>query len=1174
MFDIQYPFGLSETTRKAFYPIFAACSTNKIAGETFHIDPVSPHVYNEPNFTMMIYRPSTMGAYMKHPDSPSHVWQCVQLLLLGCILATTSLAQTVSYEPIQLASDPALSPDGKTLAFTWRGDIWLVPTNGGIARQLTQHPASDRQPTFSPDGSEIAFTSNREAGWQVYVMPVGGGVPQQRTFHTEGYTLEEWFPSGDAFLASGSRDHFWRHAQRFFQVARRERVAEKLLFDAYGRNGTLSPDERYLLFTREGISWWRKGYRGSRASQIWLYDFETQEFRKLIHRDTGSRWPLWKPDKTGFYYVGAQSGSFNLWEHNLETGEERQWTYFQDDSVVFPCISRDGSTLVFRYLFDFYRFQPGKDETPKRIEIWNAGDSLTPPMERRKFDKATDFTVSEDGLEIAFIAGGDLWVMDTELREPQQITSTPEEEEDPAFSPDGDAIYFVSDQGGQSDIWRVERSDPELYWWLNETFEFKQLTQDVEVDTHIRFSPDGTQFAFVKGLGDLWVMKPDGKDARRILESNNHPDYDWSPDGKWIVYQVYDNDFNRDIWVLPTDGSAPPVNISRHPYNEFGPVWSPNGKLIAFIGERLDRDRDIFYVWLQEKDDEQTKRERTLEKALEKMNKARKRVEKESKKENKEEEEKDEEKCKTNEEKDSEEKKEEKNLPEVIIDFERIHERIRRIAIPDSTEGQLFWSHDSRKLAFTATIDGKRGIYTVEIPDELKPKLLTTTVGSYPIWLKEGNQIIWLSGGVPASVSSGGKETKYPFNVKQEVDRKARYAAAFDLAWRTMRDRYYDERLGNRNWDAIRRKYADMAAEAVDPESFGMLLNLMLGELNGSHLGFSPSQRSYRPPAQGWNIATAHLGVRFEPDYKGPGWKIKEILPRGPADKEKNAIRPGEVILSVDGVNVDPAMDPSQVLNGVLDRDISLRIQGAGDETREVNLRPISYGAARGLLYEKWLRDNRQKIDKASDGSLGYVHIRGMSWPSFRKFEQELYAVGAGKDGLIIDVRENGGGFTADHLLTILTQPTHAITVPRDGGPGYPQDRRVYATWNKPIAVLCNQNSFSNAEIFSHAIKTLKRGHLIGVPTAGGVISTGRKRIMDVGYLRVPFRGWFVLPTGEDMELNGAIPDFIVWNRPGQIPQGEDAQLDKAIEVLLNDVETWKTQPRPTLRKASERIGE
>jgi tricorn protease len=294
-------------------------------------------------------------------------------------------------------------------------------------------------------------------------------------------------------------------------------------------------------------------------------------------------------------------------------------------------------------------------------------------------------------------------------------------------------------------------------------------------------------------------------------------------------------------------------------------------------------------------------------------------------------------------------------------------------------------------------------------------------------------------------------------------------------------------------------------------------------------------------------------------------------LPNGPAESEKSRIEPGEIIHSIDGVNVDPGMDLTEVLNGSLDRDIHLSIENTGGERRQVDLRPVSYGAVQSLLYEKWIRDNRAKVDEASNETLGYVHISGMNWPSFQKLERELYAEGAGKKGLIIDVRNNGGGFTTDHLLTMLCQPSHAITVPRGGGPGYPEDRRVYATWSKPIVVLCNQNSFSNAEIFSHAIKTLKRGKVVGVPTAGGVISTGGTQVMDVGFLRLPFRGWYVLGTGEDMELNGAVPHHIVWNKPGEMPRGKDAQLNKAVRVLLKDVKTWESRPRPQLRKATER---
>src|SRR5947209_6620620 len=255
-----------------------------------------------------------------------------------------------------------------------------------------------------------------------------------------------------------------------------------------------------------------------------------------------------------------------------------------------------------------------------------------------------------------------------------------------------------------------------------------------------------------------------------------------------------------------------------------------------------------------------------------------------------------------------------------------------------------------------------------------------------------------------------------------------------------------------------------------------------------------------------------------------------------------------------------------------MDRDVILTVKDAAGKERDVTGRPISFVLARSLLYEKWLKDNRKRVEEASKGKLGYLHISAMDMRSFNRFEEELYNAGAGKDGLVIDVRENGGGSTTDHLLTALTQPVHALTIPRGGAPGYPQDRKVYATWTKPIVVLCNQNSFSNAEIFSHAIKTLKRGQLVGVPTAGGVISTGGTAIMDVGFLRMPFRGWFLVNDGADMELNGAVPHHVVWPQPGQLPRGQDAQMEKAVAVLLQDVKAWKDRPQPKLKKASERV--
>jgi tricorn protease len=1010
----------------------------------------------------------------------------------------------VAAEPVKLPNDPALSPDGSQVLFAWRGDLWRVPVAGGSALRLTNHPADERSPQLSPDGTQLAFTSDRTGKRQIYVMPATGGEPKQITFHTEGTNLEDWYPTGDAVLASGTRDHYWRtgSAMRFFRVELNRRTAERALFDDYCHDGQLSPDGKRLLFGREGELWWRKGYTGSRAGQIWLFDVERQKLDLVRKESQESKWPLWKPDGSGFYFVtGERCG--NLAEFAFADKSVKMLTTFDDDSVVFPAISRDGRTIVFRRLFDLYVFRPGTGQPPQPLAIEATDDAHADPILRRTLSQATEVAFTSDGLELAFVAGGDIWVMDTELKEPRQVTHTPEHERDPVFSPDDKRLAFVSSPKGQTDIWVAERANAERDWWQNDEFTLKPLTNDVVREQSPQWSPDGYSLAFVKDRGELWVMTAQGERPRRLVAGFDAPRYEFSPDGDWIAYSGMDNDFNSEIWIADVSGKKPPVNVSRHPDNDYAPHWSPDGKLLAFTGRRSEDETDIYYLWLSEKDDDLSRRERKLESAAEKIRKVRKPG-------SSPEGEKAGEKVDPNKPTDAlKPDRPGPKLPEVAIDFDRMHERLHRIPISDSVESDLFWSFDGKKLAFAATIDGKRGTYTVEFPDSLTPKLLVQSTGGQARWVKQGNAIGWLSSNVPTTVTAAGAATAHGFAAFQTVDRRERYRSGFDECWKTMRDYWYDPKLGNRDWDAIRTKYSTVAAGVTDDDAFRDVVSLMLGELNGSHLGFTPN---FNPrPGNDWTETTAHLGVRFDPSFAGPGLKIRDVLPDSPADHQQSQLNVGEIIEQIDGVAVARDYDLTQILNGRLDRDLKLTVRDSNSKTRTVLLRPFAYSLAVSRLYESWMDHNRDVTEKLSDGKLGYLHIQAMNTFSLLRFEQELYEVGYGKDGLIIDVRDNGGGSTTDHLLTCLTQPVHAITVPRGGGPGYPQDRKHFATWNKPIVVLCNQNSFSNAEIFSHAIKTLKRGRLAGVPTAGGVISTGATSIMDLGTLRLP--SWAMAET-------------------------------------------------------------
>ena len=1085
---------------------------------------------------------------------------------------------------VKLASQPALSPSGDRLVFVWQDDLWIVKGTGGRARRLTFSDSSESQPKFSPDGQQIAFVSNRTGSNQVFVMPIAGGSPEQLTFHTGGFSLEQWLDDGEHLLVKARRDHFWRRPDRLFMLPVKANAKPKLVFDDYATWGRVSKDGKRLVFTREGTKWWRKEYRGSQSSQIWTRELETGEFKAQVMEETAGREPLWLPDGKTVLFVSNRTGDFQLWKLDTETGAQSQLTEFDNDSVVQPTISADGQVVVFRHLFDFYRFEPGSGERPKKIRIVVRGDDEPDPLVRDWVSTGSQAAFTSDGLEIAMIAGGDLWVMDTELREPRRVTASAELESDPVFSADGNQLYFVSESEGQSDIWSAKRRDETKYWWLNEEFELSRLTNDSDVEDGLKLSPDGKSLAYIKGRGDLWLRQLEDGSERRILQSWNAPSFSFSSDSQWITYSVSDNDFNRDVWILNLEEGSTPVNVSRHPDNEGAPVWSPDGRIIAFTGRRIGTEVDIYFVYVGKEQDETTSRDRKMRAAIEKMQKQRKSPPAPTSSDKPESDPKDKpaadegENGKAGEaESPGKQLNAEAKKTGLELDLEDIHLRLRRVSIPDTSEGSLFWSPDSKTLAFSAAVDGQRGIYTIKPDESLRPTLLTTTVGNAPVWLKDGNQIVWLVSGVPSSLSASSKQNKsYSFRVRHDYDRRDKYQAAFEMSWREMRDNFYDGNLNHRNWDEVRRKYEPMAREAVDVATLGTVINLMLGELNGSHLGFYPGGRRSAGSSSGsssWNEETAHFGLRFEEDFKGPGLKVRDVIHGSPADLDRSRIEAGEIVLAVNGQEVDPGMNLPDVLNGLLDQEYLLKVQGADAEVREVSIRPISFSAARSLLYEHWIRHNQKWVEEKSGGKLGYLHIQGMNMTSFYRFEQDLYAVGAGKEGLVIDVRENGGGSTTDHLLTALTQPVHAITKPRGGGEGYPHDRKIYASWNKPIIVLCNQNSFSNAEIFSHAIKSLGRGQVVGVPTAGGVISTGGTSIMDLGFLRMPFRGWYLVDDGEDMELNGAVPHHVLWPQPGQMPAGTDIQLEKAIEELMQDVEKWQAEKRPTLLKASDREG-
>jgi tricorn protease len=1076
----------------------------------------------------------------------------VSLVLINCGKA----------EQVKLVSAINLTPDGERVVFSWRGDVWSGPSIGGSITRLTAHPAAEGFPCVSSDGKSIAFTSNRTGSEQTYRMPLDGGQPTQLTFHSEGTRPIGFTADNQSLFVTGRRDHWFRWDTRYFTIsATAAQSGEQLSFDAYGAMAALSPDGKSVLFTREGMTWSRKGYTGSKASQIWLKRLDEQGYERLVGDDSDDcRYPVWAPDGESFYYASEADGTRNIWTYRIKSQKRKQLTKFEDDGVVNPSLSEDGVTMVFRRLFDIYRFDPTKNKSPEIVELEYDGDLFLQDKIERTLTKATQVAFSSSAKVMAFIAGGDIWVMDTLLKEPVQVTKTPAWETDLVFTKDGKSLYYIGQVDGQVDVMSARRGDPNKPWWRNEQFKFETVTDDDVTEDDLSISPKGTYLTYSRSRDGLWVLPLKQEDAkpRKLVNTWSGISYDWAPDEHWLVYSAADDNFNYDVFVLNVDDPKEVINISRHPDNEGSPVWSKDGKTIAFIGRRIDDEVDIYYVPLVDSLHEQTKRDITLKNAL-KINSEVMEVENND--------------IAIADQKPTDPKKVEKpaiaNQPSLSLDLVNIHRRLRRVTIPNVSESGLIWSPDSKTLMFNAEIGGKEGIFAISPYGSTSPRLVLPVKATVVDWRQSGNRLYWLKSGIPGwGGASGSGGESYAFRARQTYLNSNYNRQVFLEGWRAMRDDFYDGNFNNRNWDEIRRKYVDAASASKSNSNFARVMSLMLGELNGSHLGYRG--KSDPTPLLSIDDVTAHLGVLYDMKHMGPGWKVREVIKNGPAAREKSLLVAGDVILSIDGTEVDPDIDESSVMNGKLSKDISLSVQRA-DKTVSISIRATTYATIRSLLYERWMEQNRARVAEMSDNKLAYLHIRAMDMSSFHRFERELFEVAAGKDGIVIDVRENGGGFTTDHLLTILNQPRHAVTKPRGGGEGYPQDRMVYASWSKPIIVLCNQNSHSNAEIFSHAIKGLGRGRVVGVPTSGSVISTGSKSIMDAGSIRIPFRGWYVLETGEDMELNGARPHVIIWPQPGELPAGIDKQLDKAVELLIDDVAVYQAKPKAAIVKASDR---
>ncbi|OJJ23778.1 peptidase S41 [marine bacterium AO1-C] len=1055
--------------------------------------------------------------------------------LLICVIVAISSITQAQTNPI-FATKPSISPDGSQVAFSYQGDIWVMAANGGTARRLTIHPAYETNPIWSPDGKSIAFNSNRLSNQDIFTIPAQGGQVKRITYHSTTDAVGSWVNNQIVFNSARRAFKQIEWASEIQAVNAKGGTPSRIM-DALGYMPVQSPNGNLIAFVKGACRISREAYQGPANKNIWIYNTKTRKYTQISQSKFNEYQPVWGNDNT-LYYIGAATGRYNIYSQKINAdgsanGQPAQITKFKDDGVRYIGASQNGK-LVFERQVSLYTMN-ASGGTPQRLNIQATSDSRFDPMEHKTYrNNVSSYELSPSGKYIAMEIRGEIFIKPTkrDKRRAVNISKHAYRDRYPTWLNDS-TVIFVSDRDGQYDLYLARSADKKqgnLYQTLKT--EVVRLTNTKVDESEPIMSPNRKKIAFQRGRGDLVVanISTAGKLSaeKTLVKGWDAPGgVAWSPDSRWVAYALSDLNFNREVYIHAADNSKPAVNISMHPRRDQSPVWSPDGSKLGFISNRIN-DYDIWFVWLNKKDWELSRKDREEGNYYDNP--------------------------------DAKKKKKRKKSKAVKIDFDNIHDRMVRVTSKPGDEFDFAFNQKGDKLYFTANspTNRRRDLYQAKW-DGTKMRTITKN-GKNPAGLNlapKGRQLYFVTRGMVQQMSTkGNRVAPLPHEAKMVINHPQERAQIFEEAWRNLNAGFYDPNFHGQNFEALRKKYKPWALQASTVQDFREIYNLMLGQLNASHMGL----RGRSIPERTQRERTGFLGIEVEP-AKG-GVKVTHVIANSPADKTESKINKGEVITAVNGQSIGANTNFYSLLTNTNNERIMLNVQGKGGN-REVIIRPAN--SLGNLLYEEWISDKKALVEKYSNGRLGYIHIRGMNMPSFERFERELMASGYGKEGIVIDVRFNGGGWTTDYLMAVLNVQQHAYTIPRGAAKSlnenkkfrsyYPFSERLpLSSWTKPSVAMCNQNSYSNAEIFSHAYKHLGIGKLVGQPTFGAVISTGGARLIDGSLVRMPFRAWYVKATGENMEHGPAVPDFLIENAPDNRGKKEDAQLKKSVEVLLKQI--------------------
>ncbi|MGB3479162.1 MAG: S41 family peptidase [bacterium] len=1019
--------------------------------------------------------------------------------LLICIVLL--LCSRISAEEIWGAQYPAPLPDAKKISFSYYGDIWVVPVSGGKAERLTVSLGYEGRSFWSPDRKWLAFQTDQWGSDDICVIAADGSSPAKRmTYYSTYDVLYGWTPDSKNVVFTSQR-HTLRPV--LYKVSIHGGLPEMITsFTAY-HVFFASQGDRFF-YTRGGSAWWRRHYKGGANSDIWVKVLPDKNSLRLTDYPGKDAYPMYSAVDQKLYFLsdrGEMSVS-NIWRMDLETEAFEQMTFEKED-IHFPTMSFDGTLIAYECSGYLYTYDVAKKERRKLVISVNEDYKESPFVFKSFTHDASEFSLSPNEDELAFIVHGDIFVMQLEDGKSEKITrvtETPFIEKYVSWHPTEEKLVYSSMADGDMDIYTIEPKNEEK---LYDDFFFTttKLMETRETEIKPVFSPDGEKIAYFKNKNELFVMNKHGKANIKICPENDVLWIDWSPDSKWLTFSRTVLGWREDIFVVLADGSKEPINISNHPNDDYKPMWSSDGRRIAFASRDAIGNLWMKYVFLHKEDEDKTEDE--LEEAASDSTG--------------------------------------KNIV-IKIDFEDIEDHIHDVTRVLGWYNIVAQSPDGKQFAIYSNNQNSNDIWTVDwLGKELKqitksnirPRQFTVSRDKKDIYYLSG------TGGIFSASIASAQSKPLSFNVQIGIDIQEEREQVFKQAWWALKDGFYDSDFHGIDWDAMYHKYKDLALHMRTIRDFHDVISMMIGELNASHLGIWKGD--------GGGETTGALGIVYDSGYKGKGVKVKDIIPDAPADAADVDVRPGDIITYINGKKIEKGEDFYALLRNKNNKEIMLTVIHDGKE-KNIKVTPKTPWSILGLVRGNWVKLNKDYVHEQSNNRLGYLYIASMSDENLKKFEKDLYKE-MDKRGLVIDIRYNGGGNIHEQIIEILRRTSYMYSKERGGDKEYASLFR----WDKPTVVLINEFCYSDAEIFPAAFKELKLGKLIGVPTFGAVIGTNNIRLLDGSVFRIPGTGWFLL-TGENLENMPVEPDVYIENRPEEDGSSNDTQLTQAIQVLLEQL--------------------